>query len=383
MEFGFSEEQRLLRETVRKLMQKHAPPDYVRKHDRERLYPEDLYQAWVEAGLIALPFPEDYGGAGGSLIDMAIVTEEIAHVSADLVMAYGGNIFCGLNLVRKASEEQKRYWLPKLLKGEIKFSISMSEPDAGSDIGAMRTTAVRDGNEWRIDGQKIWASMAGAKNNVVNLYVKTDSKAHYRQGLSLFLVDNDTPGLSLRKLDMLGRRSTGTYELTFDKVRVAPDRLVGGENKGWDVVMSGLQVERVTSAAGNVGAAQAVVDLAAQYAKDRKQFGRPIGANQAIAHMLADMQTEVEAARTLMWRAAWMVSQGETALREISMAKLFASETYVKVASQGMQVLGGFGYSEEFDMERHFRDSRAATIAAGTSQIQRNLIANLMGLKVQ
>ncbi len=383
MDFGFTEEQRLLRESVRKLMQKHAPAEYVRRHDRERTYPEELYQAWVEAGLFALPFPVEYGGAGGSLVDMVIVAEEMARVSADLVMAYTGNIFCGLNLVRKASEEQKRYWLPKLFAGEVKFSISMSEPDAGSDIGAMRTAAVRDGNEWVIDGQKIWASMAGAKDNVICLYVKTDPKAHYRQGMSLFLVDNDTPGLTVRKLDMLGRRATGTYELTFDKVRVPPDRLVGGENNGWDCVMSGLQVERATSAAGNVGAAQGVVDLAVQYAKDRKQFGRPIGANQAIAHMLADMETEVEAARTLMWRAAWMVSTGQNALREISMAKLFASETYVKVASQGMQVLGGFGYSTEFDMERHFRDSRAATIAAGTSQMQRNLIANLLGLKVQ
>ncbi len=383
MDFSFTEEQRLLRDSVRKLLQKHAPPEYVRKHDRERTYPEELFAACAEAGLLALPFPEEYGGAGGSLLDMTIVAEEIARVSADLVMAYTGNIFCGLNLVRMATEEQKRYWLPKLIKGEIKFSISMSEPDAGSDIGAMRTTAVRDGNEWVIEGRKIWASMAGAKDNVINLYVKTDPKAHYRQGLSLFLVDNDTPGLSLRKLDMLGRRSTGTYELTFDKVRVAPDRLVGGENKGWDVVMSGLQVERASSAAGNVGAAQGVVDLAVRYAKERKQFGRPIGANQAIAHMLADMATEVEAARTLMWRAAWMVSTGQDALREITMAKLFTSETYVKIASQGMQVLGGFGYSAEFDMERHFRDSRAATIAAGTSQIQRNLIANLMGLKVQ
>ncbi|HTP93580.1 MAG TPA: acyl-CoA dehydrogenase family protein [Xanthobacteraceae bacterium] len=383
MEFGFTEEQNLLRDSVRKLMQKHAPPEYVRKHDRERRYPEELFQAFAQAGLLALPFPEQYGGAGGSLMDMVVVAEEIARVSADLVMAYSGNIFCGLNLLRKASEEQKRYWLPKLFAGEIKFSISMSEPDAGSDIGAMRTTAVRDGNQWVIDGQKIWASMAGADNNVINLYVKTDPKAHYRQGLSLFLVDKDTPGLTLRKLDMLGRRATGTYELTFDKVRVPPDRLVGGENKGWDVVLAGLQVERAASSAGNVGAAQGVVDLAVQYAKDRKQFGRPIGSNQALAHMLADMQTEVEAARTLMWRAAWMVSTGQDALREITMAKLFTSETYVKIASQGMQVLGGFGYSEEFDMERHFRDSRAATIAAGTSQIQRNLIANLMGLKVQ
>ena len=383
MDFGFTEEQRMLRDSVRKLLQKHATPDYVRKHDRERTYPEELFQAWAEAGLLGLPFPEEYGGSGGSLMDMVIVAEEIARVSADLVMAYTGGIFCGLNVLRKASEEQKRYWLPKFLAGEIKFSISMSEPDAGSDIGAMRTTAVKDGNEWVIDGTKIWASTAGAKNNVICLYVKTDTKAHYRQGLSLFLVDNDAPGLTLRKLDMLGRRATGTYELIFDKVRVPPDRLVGGENKGWDCVMSGLQVERATSSAGNVGAAQGVIDLALQYAKDRKQFGRPIGANQAIAHMLADMQTEVEAARTLMWRAAWMVSSGQDALREITMAKLFTSETYVKIANQAMQILGGMGYSEEFDMARHYRDARAATIAAGTSQIQRNLIANLMGLKVQ
>ncbi len=382
MDFGFSEEQSMLRDSVRKLLQKHATPDYVRKHDRERTYPEELFQAWAEAGLLGLPFPEAYGGSGGSLMDMVIVAEEIARVSADLVMAYTGGIFCGLNLVRKASEEQKRHWLPKFLAGEIKFSISMSEPDAGSDIGAMRTTAVKDGNEWVIDGSKIWASTAGAKNNVICLYVKTDTKAHYRQGLSLFLVDNDTPGLTLRKLDMLGRRATGTYELTFDKVRVPPDRLVGGENNGWDCVMSGLQVERATSSAGNVGAAQGVIDLALQYAKDRKQFGRPIGTNQAIAHMLADMQTEVEAARTLMWRAAWMVSSGQDALREITMAKLFTSETYVKVANQAMQILGGMGYSEEFDMARHYRDARASTIAAGTSQIQRNLVANLMGLKV-
>jgi alkylation response protein AidB-like acyl-CoA dehydrogenase len=383
MDFAFTEEQNLLRESVRKLMQKHAPPDYVRKHDRERTYPEELHRAFADAGLFALPFPEEYGGAGGALLDMTIVSEEIARVSADLVMAYTGNIFCGLNLVRKGSEEQKRHWLPKLIAGEIKLSISMSEPDAGSDIGAMRTKAVRDGNQWVIDGTKIWASMAGAPNNVISLYVKTDPQTHYRQGLSLFLVDNDTPGLTLRKLDMLGRRATGTYELTFDQVRVPPDRLVGGENKGWDVVLSGLQVERAASSAGNVGAAQGVLDLATQYAKDRKQFGRPIGANQAIAHMLADMATEVEAARTLMWRAAWLVSNGKDALREITMAKLFTSETYVKVANQAMQIFGGFGYSEEFDMARHYRDARASTIAAGTSQIQRNLIANLMGLKVQ
>jgi alkylation response protein AidB-like acyl-CoA dehydrogenase len=383
MDFSFTEEQRLLRESIRKLMDKHAPPTYVRRLDREQGYPYELYDAWAEAGLLRLPFPAEYGGLGGNVIDMVIISEELSRTSADFAMAFGGSVFCGINLVRKASEEQKRHWLPRLVSGEIRMTISMSEPDAGSDVGAVRTSAVRDGNHWVINGQKLWATGAGARNNVINVYVKTDPKAHYRQGMSLFLVDNDTPGVELRKLDMLGRRCVGTYEIFFKDVRVTPDRLVGGENKGWDCLLSGLQVERVTAAAGACGGAQAVVDLALQYAKERKQFGRPIGTNQAIAHMLADMQSEVEAARTLMWRAAWMVASGQDALREISMAKLLASETYVKVANMGMQILGGYGYNMEFDMQRYFRDSRAATVAAGTSQMQRNLIAGLMGLKVQ
>ncbi len=170
---------------------------------------------------------------------------------------------------------------------------------------------------------------------MINVYVKTDTKVHYRQGMSLFLVDNDTPGVELRKLDMLGRRCVGTYEIFFNDVRVPADRLIGGENKGWDCLCRACRSSASCSAAGNCGAAQAVVDLALAYAKERKQFGRPIGTFQAIAHMLADMQTEVEAARTLMWRAAWMVASGQDALREISMAKLLSSETYAKVAEPG------------------------------------------------
>ncbi|HKG00851.1 MAG TPA: acyl-CoA dehydrogenase family protein [Xanthobacteraceae bacterium] len=378
-----SEEQVLLRDNVRKLMDRVATAEYVRRLDREQAYPYELYAAWVDAGLLRLPFPEAYGGLGGSVIDMAIVAEEISRKSADLYMAFSGSTFCGLNILRKASEEQKRHWLPRLLAGDVRMAISISEPDAGSDVAAMRTSARRDGDHWIINGQKLWSSGAGADNAVINVYVKTDPKAPARAGLSLFLVDNTTPGVKLTKLDMLGRRCTGTYEIFFEDARVPADRLIGGENKGWDCLLSGLQVERVCSAAGNCGAAQAAVDLALAYAKERKQFGRPIGSFQAIAHMLADMQTEVEAARALMWRAAWMVASGQDALREISMAKLLSSETYAKVANLGMQILGAYGYTMEFDMQRHFRDSRASTIAAGTSQIQRNLIANLMGLKVQ
>jgi alkylation response protein AidB-like acyl-CoA dehydrogenase len=383
MDFDFSTEQNILRDSVQKMMDKLVSPEYIRRLDQDQAYPYELYDAWVEQGLLAMPFPEEYGGAGGDVMDMVIIAEELSKKSFDFFTAYGGSVFCGLNILRKGSEEQKRHWLPKLLSGEVKFTISMSEPDAGSDVGSMRTTARRDGDDWVINGQKVWATGAGAKNNVINVYVKTDTKAHYRQGISLFLVDNTTPGLEMKKLNMLGRRCTGTYELFFNDVRVPADRLVGGENKGWECVMSGLQVERIASTAGYIGGMQAVLDLAVQYAKDRKQFGRPIGTNQAIAHMLADMQTELEAARVLMWRAAWLVSQGRDALKEISMAKLFGSETYAKLANMGMQIFGAWGYNMEFDMQRHFRDARSATIGAGTSQMQRNLIASLMGFKVQ
>ena len=383
MDFDFTQEQELLRASVRRMMDRLAPGEYVRRLDREQAYPYELYAAWIEMGLLRMPFPEEYGGLGGDAVDMVIIAEELSRKSFDFFTAYGGSVFCGLNVVRKGTEEQKRFWIPKLLAGDIKMSISMSEPDAGSDLSAIRATARRDGNDWVINGQKIWATGAGARNNVINVYVKTDTKAHYRKGMSLFLVPNDLPGIQLRKLDMLGRRCVGTYEIFFDDVRVPSENLIGGENNGWDCVLSGLQIERLASAAGYCGGAQAVVDLAVQYAKERKQFGRPIGTFQAIAHMLADMQTDAEAARTLTWRAAWMLAKGRDALREISMAKLFSSETYVKVANLGMQIFGGYGYNMEFDIQRHFRDSRSTTIGAGTSQMQRNLIAGLMGLKPQ
>ena len=383
MTFGFSTEQKLLRETVRRLMDTHANRDYVRAKDKAKAYPYELYDEWVKAGLLGVAFPEKYGGSGGNAIDLAICVEEIGYTSADFQMCYGGSMFCGITLLTKASEDQKHYWLPKVISGERRLSISMSEPEAGSDVGAIRTRAERSGNGWVINGQKLWNTAAGARDNTMCVYLKTDPAVHYRRGMSLMLVDNDAPGVRLNKLDMLGRHCAGTYEVFLTDVKVAADRLIGGENKGWECVMSGLQIERVVSAAGNCGSARGVVDMAAAYAKERKQFGRPIGTNQAIAHALADMQTDVAAARALTYQAAAKVAAGEDALAEITMAKLFSSETYVKVANQGMQIMGGYGYSMEFDMQRHYRDCRSSTIAAGSSQIQRNLIAGLMGLKVQ
>ncbi len=386
MDFGFTEEQKMLRDSVRKLMDKHASPEYIRRLEREQAYPYELYDEWIKAGILAMPFPENTAGSA-AMRSISRSSPRRSPIAAP-ISRWRSAAACSAASTSCARRPRSRSNIGcrSCLSGEIRMSISMSEPDAGSDIGAMRTTAVLDGNEWVINGQKLWATGAAAKNNVINLYVKTDTKAHYRQGMSLFLVDKDTPGIELRKLDMLGRRCTGTYEMFLKDVRVPADRLVGGEaglNKGFDFVLSGLQVERVVSAAGSCGGARAVVDLASTYAKERKQFGKPIGTFQAIAHMLADMETEVEAARSLMWRAAWMVASGQNALKEITMAKLFAARPMPKVANMGMQVLGGYGYNKEFDMERHYRDARVATVAAGSSQIQRNLIANLMGHKVQ
>jgi alkylation response protein AidB-like acyl-CoA dehydrogenase len=296
-------------------------------------------------------------------------------------MAYAGSIFCGLNILRHGTDAQKRHWLPRVMAGEVKLAIGISEPDAGSDVGAMKTIARRQGDKWIVNGQKLWTTGAGLKGSVISAYVVTDRDAHYRNGLSLLLIDNDAPGIELRKLEMLGRRCVGTYEVFFRDVEVPAERLIGGENKGWDCLMSGLQYERAVSAAGSTGGARAIVDLAVSYAQERVQFGRPIGSFQAIGHALADIATEVDAARMLMWRAAWLVATGQDALREITMAKLFASETYVKAANIGVQVMGAYGLNAEFDMQRYFRDAKSATIAAGTSETQRNLIAGLLGLK--
>ena len=382
MNLDYTQEQRLLADAVARRMGALATPEYVRRLDREQTYPYELYDAWVELGLFRMPLAEHLGGLGGSVLDMAIIAEELSRFSFDFFTAYGATTFCALNVARHGSPEQRADLLPRVFDGRVRMAVAMSEPDAGSDAGALRTSARRDGDDWIISGQKLWCTGGGARNTLLNVYAKTDSNVAYQQGISLFLVPNDLPGVELKKLDMLGRRSVGTYEIFFNDVRIPASSLVGALHGGWSILMSGLLYERVASSAGYCGAMQSVVDLALSYGKERKQFGRPIGGFQAIAHMLADMQTDVDASRLLMQRAAAKLATGESALREVSMAKLFGSEAYARLANQGMQILGAYGYSMEFDMQRHFRDARSTTIGAGTSQMQRNLIAGTMGLKV-
>ena len=379
----YTDEQTMLQDTARKLMERHAPRDYLRRIDRDAEYPYALYDAFVEAGLLRMPFSEEYGGLGGDVIDLAIIAQELSRKSYDGFTAWATVVFTAMTLVKFGSQEQKSRLIPDVLSGKIRMSVSITEPGAGSDVGAIKTSARRDGNIWIVNGQKVFSTAAGAKDNIIHLYAKTDAAARAQDGISLFLVPNDLPGLICRKLDMLGRRGTGTYEVFFDDVRLPEDSLVGEVNRGWNYLLGGLQLERLTTTAGYCGAMQGVIDLALNYAKERKQFGRPIGEFQAIGHMLADMQTDADAGSLLMWRAAEKLKSGENALHEVSTAKLFCSEAYIRLANMGMQILGAYGYTLEYEMQQHFRDARSTTIGAGSSQMQRNIIAGLMGLKMR
>lgn len=380
MHFELNQDQRLLRESIHRAMAKILTSEYMRRIDRDGLYPYEAYDAWVALGLTGRGIPEEYGGFGGSIEDLALIAEDLAYWSYDVSTAYTVPMFTALTLLKCGREEQKTEFLPKLADGRMRMSVCISEPSAGSDVGAIRTRATRDGNEWVLNGQKLWTTGAGARDNMLQIYARTDPDAPAKKGLSVFLVENDAPGIECRKLDMLGRRATGTYEVFITDVRVHESRVLGEANRGWDYLLSGLQAERVLTSAGYAGAAQKVVDLASGYAKERRQFGRAIAEFQAISHLLADMQTEVDAARMLVYRAAGRLSRGLDALREVSMAKLFGSETYAKVANHGMQIMGAYGYSMEYEMQRHFRDARSATVGAGSSQMQRNTIASTMGL---
>jgi alkylation response protein AidB-like acyl-CoA dehydrogenase len=378
-----TEDQRMYRDSLQRVMAELATPEYLRRIDKDAVYPYEIYDAWVELGLFRIGFPEEYGGIGGDLTDLLLISQDLAYWSYDVYTAYSVPLYTALTLLKIGSEAQKKEFLPALMEGRIRLSTSISEPSAGSDVSALRTIATPVEGGWVLNGQKLWNTAAGAERNVLQVLALTDRSTPPRKSMSMFLVPNDSPGLQYRKLDMLGRRATGTYEVFFDDVFVPRERLVGGFNEGWSGLLACLQTERLLTSAGYVGSAQKVVDLALAHAKEREQFGRPIGEFQVLGHTLADMQTEVDASRLLVERAAAILLTGQDAIREVSMAKLFGSETYAKVANQGMQIFGAYGYSMEYEMQRHFRDARSTTVGAGSSQMQRNAIAATMGLKMR
>ena len=381
MDFKFTEEQEILKKSVRNFMDKECPREYVRELDEKEEFPFELYKKMAKLGWYGLPFPEEYGGSGCGPLDFIMVGEELCRFSYEIGAGYGVPIFNALTLLHHGSEEQKNRYIPKVVNGEMMWSIALTEPNAGSDVASLVTSAVPEGDEFVVNGQKVFITGADVAN-VMTMAVRTDKDLPRHKGISMLLIDPKSPGIDIRVIKTLGRKIIHATELFLEDVRVPKGNLIGELNGGWEVLMSGLELERLFACAGYVGNAQTVVDDALEHAKQRVQFGRPIGTFQAIGHMLADMQTEVDAARLLTYRAAWMVEQGIPCIREVSMAKLFGSESLARLTNQGMQIMGGYGYSMEYDMQRYFRDARIITVSAGSSQMQRTIIARQMGLKV-
>ena len=371
-------EQQLWLDTVNRVMETEVTREYVRQCDMDRVYPYEAYEKIARMGWLRLLIPESQGGDGGTIFDYALMCEGLARYGFDFATAFMVSTFTAMNIVKFGSPAQREKYLQPFMAGEIRFSISISEPSAGSDAANTRTRAEADGDDWVINGQKLWCSGAGANNAILAMLVRTDKDARKHHGLSVILVPNTTAGVDIRRLPTLARRATGTNEIFLDGARLARANMLGEPGEGWKIITDHLELERIAVSAAYVGNAQQAVTDALKYAHDRIQFDTAIYDFQVIRHMLADMQTAVDAARLLVYRAAEMATLGLPCSREVSMAKLFASETLQTVTRNGMQIMGGHSMLPEADMERYFREGMQSTIGGGTSQIQRTIIAKAM-----
>jgi len=380
MDFNFTEEQVLLQNTVKNFVKDKVTHEVVDHYDTSEEFPSKLMDEMTDLGFLALPFPEQYGGIGGITLDIVLLLENISYGMVSLGAAYMMSVvFGGMSILHYGNEEQKREYIPKIISGEIKTAFALTEPNAGSDAASLKTSAVLDGNDYIINGNKVFITGAHQADYLL-VAAKTDKSVSKYEGITIFLVKTNTPGIDIRKLEKLGMRPVRTNEVFFEDVKVPKENILGGLNLGWPNLLKSLGNERVTCGAVCTGGAQAAVDYAAKYAKERVQFGKPISKFQVIQHFIADMQMDVDLARLLTWRASWLLSEKMSCGKETAMVKVFASEAYSRVANKGVQILGGNGYMMEYPLQRHLRDSKFFEIAGGTSEIQRNIIAAELGL---
>ncbi len=381
MDFSFTQDQEELRSHARDLFTATCPPDYVERCDRERQPPREAYETVGRQGWLGLIVPEEYGGAGGSAIDVAILLEEAGRQYEELAMwMFRTMTWGGYSLATHGNEDQKQRFLPQIAKGELSVCFGLTEPDSGSDAAALTTkaTATNDGH-YMIDGQKVFTSGMDVSDYCM-LVARTARKEKKQDGISVFMVDTKTPGIEVRKIETLGHNAIGTTHVFYNGVKVAESDMVGERDKGWAVADSCLWYERLSLSAARTGAASAAFELAVEYAKTRKQFGQAIGKFQAISHKLADMKVMLDVSRTMVYRFAWAMSEGKATRQDAAVLKLYTSEAYKAVADMALQIHGGYGYCMEYPIQRFFRDSRLATIGAGSSEIQRNIIARSLGL---
>ncbi|MCS5607995.1 MAG: acyl-CoA/acyl-ACP dehydrogenase, partial [Alphaproteobacteria bacterium] len=348
------------------------------KLDKESEFPEEAFQAMATSGWLGLPIAVEYGGTGASNMDMAVFIEAMGYHHYGVRSAFmTTSIYGASHLQYHASDRQRQAMLPELIKGNLKMCIAYSEPDSGSDMAGIRTQAVRQGDEYVINGQKIYITNAHVSDWMV-VSAKTDPEAGHK-GLSLFLVYSRTPGLTIRPMDPLGSRTSLPNEVFFDDVRIPVANRLGKEGGAWPMLMRGLNQERLLLAATSAGHSMRILELVKNFAINRKAFGKTITAYQAVSHKLADMHMLTEASRLVTFHAARMLDAGEDAVLETTTAKVVATENNFKVADLGMQLMGGAGYMAG-EMQRLFREARLGPIGGGTSEILRNVIGKRMGL---
>jgi acyl-CoA dehydrogenase len=373
--FALTEEQRALRALAREFAADVIRPEAA-EYDEHQTHPVDIIAKAHEVGLMNLHLPESLGGPGLPCFDGMLVGEELNWGCSGIGTSICANGLAAGPLLIAGTEEQQRHWLAPLVDEPILGCFGLTEPGAGSDVSGIQTTAVRKGDEYVINGSKMFITNAGPAS-WITVFASTDkSKGH--KGLSAFVVAMDTPGVTIEKhLDKMGQRATDTSAVAFQDVVVPAANRLGEEGDGFKIAMQTLDFTRPGTAVGAVGVAQAAYELAVDYAKERVQFGMPIAMNQGISFLVADMATEIEAARLLTWQAAWMIDQGwgRKATKYSSFAKRFAADTAMKVTTDAVQVFGGYGYMKEYPVEKLMRDAKLFQIYEGTSQIQRLVIA--------
>jgi acyl-CoA dehydrogenase len=371
--FALTDEQKALRDLAREFAEKEIRPKAA-KYDEHSTHPADIIEKAHEVGLMNPHLPEELGGLGLSIFDGMLIGEELSWGCSGIAVSIVANTLGSAPVLLAGSDEQKRDWLPPLVESPLLTSFALTEPNAGSDVSGIQTTAVRRGDEYVLNGSKMFITNAGHASWLV-VFASTDPGQGHR-GLSAFIVPTDLEGVTVEKhLDKMGQRATDTSAIAFQDVKVPAANRLGEEGEGFKIAMRTLDHTRPGTAAGAVGVARAAYEYAVEYSRERVQFGQPIAMNQGVNFLIADMAAEIEAARLLTWQAAWLLDQGKRATLQSSYAKRFASDMAMKVTTDAVQIFGGYGYIKEYPVEKLMRDAKLFQIYEGTSQIQRLVIA--------
>ncbi len=380
MNLALTDEQRQLRAVVRSFLEKLCTKDWLDELEERQAYPYDLFDGLAEMGLFGVGVPVEDGGFGGGMIEIAVICEELGRFGGSVNMTYVPTAVFGNQTVLSADVDIRHRFLPAMTAGELRTAFALTEPEAGSDATSVRTRATPDGDGWILDGSKVFCTGALVADYLV-ITARTGTPEERVRGISVFMVDQKSAGLTITPIPKLGHHAVQTCEIGISGVKVSGDSVIGGVNEGWEALGRAMDAERIAVGAICTGLSQRVTEMALDYGMEREQFGQPVATFQSLSHMLADMETETSASRWLTFHAAWLSDQDRPCSKQASMAKAYATECATRTATRGMQILGGYSYTKEYEMERFYREAKLYEIAGGSTQIQRNIIAGEMGIR--